>query len=89
MNNGSGALCRYGLSLGLVIALQARIRDIHPLQEAPFPVAVVENGAFFVSEPDSTNAAYRFVGRESTSMPILNACGPHSRSTALVGGLPA
>jgi hypothetical protein len=48
-------------SLPGVLEVQDRVRDIHPFLGSRPPIAVVEDGQFYVFDADSAAGAYRFV----------------------------
>jgi len=52
---------KYSAPLAKIFDLQARLKSIHPALDKVYPVAIVENKAFHVFEPDPERKAYRLV----------------------------
>jgi hypothetical protein len=52
---------KYSAPLARIFDLQDRLRSIHPALDKVYPVAIVENKAFHIFEPDPERRAYRLV----------------------------
>jgi hypothetical protein len=60
----------YTPALHKVLELQQKIRDMHPIFERAYPIAIVEGNTFLVFDVDQAGGAYRLVTQAPASMPI-------------------
>ncbi len=60
----------YELALQKVIELQQKIRNVHPLFESTYPVAIVEGDTFMVFDVDQPGSAYHLVAQAPIPMPV-------------------
>jgi len=51
--------------------LQHEIAGIHPLLERAFPIALVEEGRFYIYDLDASGRRYEYVHQAPTPMPVL------------------
>jgi len=53
-----------------VFEIQQNILDIHPFLEKVFPIAIVEDGQFFIYNTEPTGKEYKFVKQTAVPMPV-------------------
>ena len=61
---------RYDRSLQAVLDLQHEIADIHPMLERAFPIALVEEGRFYIYDLDASGRRYEYVHQAPTPVPV-------------------
>lgn len=60
---------KYLPKLNRIIEFYGMIKQIHPVLERVYPIAIAEEGQFFIFEPD-TNNIYRFVKQTAITSPV-------------------
>ena len=61
---------RYDRSLQAILDLQHEIAGIHPMLERAFPIALVEDGQFYIYDLDASGRRYEYVQQAPTPMPV-------------------
>lgn len=64
------ATLKYNSSLQEIFEVRNRIEDIHPFLKKTFPIAIVEDGYFFVFDTDSSGKKYVLVKKAPTKMTL-------------------
>jgi hypothetical protein len=60
---------KYIPKLNRISVLHEAVKPVHPALEALYPVAIAEDGAYFIFEPDQNNK-YRLVKKTSMNSPV-------------------
>lgn len=61
---------KYHNDLQKIFKVQNKIKDVHPFLGKVFPIAIAENGKFFVFDADLSGKRYIFVKKALTPMPV-------------------
>jgi hypothetical protein len=63
---------RYQTQLAMIATFQKKVADLHPALASLYPVALVENGQFYVFEPDASNKSWRLAaqGPDKYNVPV-------------------
>lgn len=61
---------KYADQLQKVFTVQKEIQDLHPFLEKVFPIAIVEDGKFFIYEPDPAGNQYVFTKEAAATYPV-------------------
>lgn len=61
---------KYGASLDRIFEIQKEIRDIHPILQRVYPVAIFEDNSFYVFEPNATEKKYSLAKFETAKMAV-------------------